>query len=137
MSDEKKPEGYKEGYRTTEFWLMCVAWIVGLALDSGLIGSDSFVYQGLGTLSASLATAGYAYSRGKLKEVLDMGKKGLKTTEYWLTAVAVVVGALVSSGVIGEDTVIYKWLGIVGSALAALGYSVSRGIAKKPAKQVQ
>ena len=60
-------------------------------------------------------------------------KPGWKTTEFWLSAAAFVVGALLSSGSIGTGTPIETALGIAASALAALGYSVARGAAKKPA----
>ena len=58
-------------------------------------------------------------------------KPGWKTTEFWLTVAAAAVGFLYASGAIGDGTQADKVLGIVSGALSALGYSVSRGLAKK------
>lgn len=63
----------------------------------------------------------------EVKEV----KPGYKTTEFYLTALAMVVGLALASGLIGEGTHAEKIVGFVVSTLNALGYSVSRGIAKK------
>ena len=58
-------------------------------------------------------------------------KPGWKTTEFWLSAAATVIGLLFASGAIAEGGQADRWLGLVASALASLGYSVSRGLAKK------
>lgn len=58
-------------------------------------------------------------------------KTGYKTTEFWLSLAAMVVGALMASGVMGEDDMAMKVVSLVASMLGALGYTVSRGIAKK------
>ena len=60
-------------------------------------------------------------------------KAGFKTSEFWLTVVAAVVGAVVSTGALG-DTPWAKVAGVASVALAALGYSVSRGLAKGGSK---
>jgi len=62
-----------------------------------------------------------------MKEV----KPGYKTTEFWLTAIASIVGILFASGVVGEGTMLYQALGVGATILSTLGYQVSRGIAKK------
>jgi len=58
-------------------------------------------------------------------------KKGIKTTEFWFSAVAAIVGLLYASGVIAPDSGGDKMLGLVATVLAAMGYTVSRGMAKK------
>jgi len=59
-------------------------------------------------------------------------KPGYKTTEFWLTAIAEIVGLLLASGAVsavGEGTV-PRIIGGVVAVLAALGYTVSRSKAK-------
>lgn len=56
---------------------------------------------------------------------------GYKTTEFWLTLVVVLAGLLPSSGLLPENHWAVKLCGLVVSALAALGYQVSRGSVKK------
>ena len=62
-----------------------------------------------------------------MKEV----KTGYKTTEFWLSTAAALVGILYASDAIGDGSPIMHVLGIASTILAALGYTVSRGIAKK------
>ncbi len=57
-------------------------------------------------------------------------KPGYKTTEFWLSVAAMVIGALIASGVFGDASMAGKVLAWAASALAALGYSVSRGLVK-------
>lgn len=56
-------------------------------------------------------------------------KPGYKTTEFWLTFAAVIVGLALESGAFGGT--IMNGLGLAAAALASAGYSWSRGIAKK------
>lgn len=58
-------------------------------------------------------------------------KAGYKTTEFWLSAVAAIIGLVYASGVIGEGTQADKIVGFAAAALTTLGYTVSRGLAKK------
>lgn len=58
-------------------------------------------------------------------------KPGYKTTEFWLTVVATAVGFALTSGLIGEGSQVEKLLGMAAQVLSTMGYSVSRGIAKK------
>jgi hypothetical protein len=58
-------------------------------------------------------------------------KPGYKTTEFWLSVLAIVVGGLVSSGAFVEGP-FAQVLGVVQSTLVALGYTVARGLAKRP-----
>jgi|TARA_R110002051_G_scaffold314371_1_gene391399 drug/metabolite transporter (DMT)-like permease len=55
--------------------------------------------------------------------------KGYKTSEFWLSLVAILAGAILSSGAIENSTVL-QGLGLVASTLAALGYAGSRAITK-------
>lgn len=57
-------------------------------------------------------------------------KPGYKTTEFWLSLLAMIVGLLYTSGVISSGTTADKIAGLAVQVLAALGYSVSRGLAK-------
>lgn len=58
-------------------------------------------------------------------------KPGWKTTEFWLSVAAAVIGALYASGVVTEGSSLERVLGVIATVLAALGYSVSRGLAKR------
>lgn len=58
-------------------------------------------------------------------------KPGYKTTEFWLSLAAVLVGAVAASGVIPAETVWERIVGLVVSALAALGYTGARLALKK------
>ena len=63
----------------------------------------------------------------------DDTKTGIKTSEFWFSAVAAIAGLLYASGVIAPDSGGDKILGLVATVLSAMGYAVSRGIAKKKA----
>lgn len=58
-------------------------------------------------------------------------KPGYKTTEFWLSLAAVLVGAVAASGVIPAETVWERIVGLIVSALAALGYTGARLALKK------
>lgn len=58
-------------------------------------------------------------------------KPGIKTSEFWLTAIATAVNAMLVSGLFGDGSVEIKILGVVAITLSTMGYAVSRGIAKK------
>jgi hypothetical protein len=61
-------------------------------------------------------------------------KPGYKTTEFWMTAAAALIGLLLASGVIPSDSGIDKALGMAAAALAAMGYTFARGMAKQSVK---
>ena len=63
----------------------------------------------------------------EVKEV----KPGYKTSEFWLTTIAALVGIAYASGAVGEGSQAEKVVGYIVMALNVLGYSVSRGLAKK------
>lgn len=58
-------------------------------------------------------------------------KPGWKTTEFWFTAAACIVGLVMASGGLEAEGTMMKGLGLAASALASMGYSFSRGLAKK------
>ena len=57
-------------------------------------------------------------------------KPGYKTTEFWLTAGATVVGLVIASGLVPDTGVWPKVVALVVSAFAAMGYTVSRTAVK-------
>jgi|6_EtaG_2_1085325.scaffolds.fasta_scaffold05600_6 hypothetical protein len=58
-------------------------------------------------------------------------KPGFRTTEFWVTTCACLVGLLISSGAFEETGMVMRGLGLAAAALTSAGYSVSRGMAKK------
>lgn len=59
-------------------------------------------------------------------------KSGWKTSEFWLTIVSVSLAGFLNSGLLPDAHPAIKVAGIVAAALTALGYSVSRGLIKRP-----
>jgi len=60
----------KAGYKTSEFWLTAVAWIIGLLLASGALDSlaeTHWAVKVVGLIGAALATLGYEAGRAKIK----------------------------------------------------------------------
>ena len=53
-------------------------------------------------------------------------KPGYKTTEFWMTAGATVVGLAIASGVVPDTGMWPKIVALGVSAFAAMGYTVSR-----------
>ena len=53
-------------------------------------------------------------------------KPGYKTTEFWLSLAAILLGALFASGAISDGGTVAKVAGLASSVLGALGYTVSR-----------
>ena len=60
-------------------------------------------------------------------------KPGWKTTEFWLTVVVALASLLWGADVLDPEAggTANKVFGLVVSGLAAVGYTVSRGLAKK------
>jgi hypothetical protein len=58
-------------------------------------------------------------------------KPGYKTTEFWISLAAVIIGSVVASGIIPADSVWERIIGLAVSALAALGYTGARLAIKK------
>jgi len=61
-------------------------------------------------------------------------KPGYKTTEFWLSTAACLVGAVVASGVVPSDSAGERILALIVSVLAALGYTGSRLALKRERK---
>jgi hypothetical protein len=57
-------------------------------------------------------------------------KPGWKTSEFWLSLLAMLLGALLASDAIPTDSPTAKALGVVASILGALGYQVTRAAVK-------
>jgi len=60
-----------------------------------------------------------------------MSKPGYKTTEFWLSTAAMLLGTLFASGLLVEGSPVMKVAGLVATALGAVGYTVVRGSVKK------
>ena len=58
-------------------------------------------------------------------------KPGFKTTEFWLSVSATVAGGLMASGTIVPDSTEAQVIGLISSALVALGYTGARLSLKK------
>jgi len=64
---------------------------------------------------------------------MDEKKPGYKTTEFWLSTVATIVGIVMMSGALDTvpaDSWISKVVGGIVAVLAALGYSAARAKTK-------
>ena len=62
-------------------------------------------------------------------------KPGFKTTEFWMSAAAVVMGAIMASGAFDLGGTSAQIVGLVEAALVALGYTGARLTLKKEAGQ--
>lgn len=60
-------------------------------------------------------------------------KPGYKTTEFWLSTAAMLVGTLLSLGVFPSEGPVMKILGVAAIVLSLLGYQVTRAGVKKAA----
>ena len=60
-----------------------------------------------------------------------MLKPGWKTTEFWMSVAAGVLGFVYASGIVVAQSPVDGWLGMIAAALTASGYAVARGLAKK------
>ena len=58
-------------------------------------------------------------------------KPGYKTTEFWLSVAAAVLGGLMASGTIVPESTEAQVIGLAASALVALGYTGARLSLKK------
>jgi hypothetical protein len=56
--------------------------------------------------------------------------KGYKTSEFWLTTAATLIGILIASGAFADTSAVGKGVALIASALAAAGYSYSRALVK-------
>jgi UDP-N-acetylmuramyl pentapeptide phosphotransferase/UDP-N-acetylglucosamine-1-phosphate transferase len=58
-------------------------------------------------------------------------KPGYKSTEFYMSMAAVVIGAIASSGILDGSDGLTKIVGLIMTALVALGYTGSRLTIKK------
>lgn len=58
-------------------------------------------------------------------------KPGYKSTEFYMSMAAVIIGAIASSGILDESDGLTKVVGLIMAALVALGYTGSRLTLKK------
>lgn len=58
-------------------------------------------------------------------------KPGWKTSEFWLSFAAFIVGSLLASGVIPAESIWAQLVGFAGAALAAMGYTYKRSAVKE------
>ena len=58
-----------------------------------------------------------------------MAKAGVKSSEFWLSMAAVIVGGVLASGAVSNELAL-QVLGGAATLLAALGYSTSRAWVK-------
>lgn len=63
-------------------------------------------------------------------------KPGWKTTEFWLSLLAVVLGALLTSGLLADGSAPLRIAGIATTVLAALGYTGARASVKNAASML-
>jgi len=61
-------------------------------------------------------------------------KAGWKTSEFWLSLAAALVGFVLASGILEATSTTWddRIVGLIVMGLTSIGYTVSRGIAKKP-----
>lgn len=73
------------------------------------------------------------------KSTVTTSKPGIRSTEFWLCSVCAILSILWGAGVLdlGSDAEgnVNRAAGLIAGALSALGYGVSRGLAKMNAKE--
>lgn len=62
-------------------------------------------------------------------------KPGYKTTEFWLSLLAILLGAAMASGAVPEGGLVAQIVGGALSLLGSLGYTSSRTSLKKAADE--
>lgn len=63
----------------------------------------------------------------------DPPKPGYKTTEFWLSLAAKLLGAAFAAGLIGDGTPLARIAGLAAVVLTSLGYTVNRAMVKAAA----
>ena len=66
-----------------------------------------------------------------MPETPEVTKPGYKTTEFWMTAVATILGIVLASGVVPDGGMAAQIIGGTLTILAQLGYTSSRTQVKK------
>lgn len=62
-------------------------------------------------------------------------KSSFKSTEFWLSAIAVIVGLLLTSGILGDGSTVIKYVGAGSALLVSMGYTAARSRAKQDASK--
>lgn len=117
------------GYKTKGFWFSLAATALAALTASGAVGSGGAVAQGLALGGSALLSMGYSSLRAFAKG--QDGKPAWRTTEFWLTAAAVAMGALAASGAMPATGTLAQALGMATAALAALGYTARASLPPK------
>lgn len=65
-----------------------------------------------------------------MSEETNAPKPGYKTTEFWLSAVAVLLGLAMASGAIADGSMAATIVGGVTTLLSSLGYTAARAKVK-------
>ena len=60
-----------------------------------------------------------------------MESKGYKSTEFWLSFVAIIVSGLMASGLFEDGSTVMKAIAMAGGVLTTMGYTVSRTLYKR------
>lgn len=68
---------------------------------------------------------------------MDANKPSYKTLEFWLSTLAVVVGLLITSGLLPTEGEAIKIVGFISATLAALGYTSARTFQKNSAAKLE
>lgn len=61
---------------------------------------------------------------------MENPKPGYKTTEFWLTLIANLIGVTLASGLVLPETQLGQGLGLATVVLSNLGYTVNRSVVK-------
>ena len=76
----------------------------------------------------------YTLLRGKERSMDSTVKPGWKTTEFWLSLIATLIGALLASGALNPTDPtqgkILQIVGLISTLLASMGYTAARTSAK-------
>lgn len=121
----------KPGYKTIAFYGGLCATILAL-LTGGEVIEGGIALKLVTTVATVLGAAGFTAWRRFVKPS-DSTKSPIKTSEFWLTCAAVLVGALYTSGAFTMGGPADKVLGVVATLLAALGYTVPKDVGAGPA----
>jgi hypothetical protein len=119
----------KPGYKTISFWLALGVTILGGLSASGVVPEVGLLPSGLTLIVTVLAAAGYSSVRAWAKG--PDGKPAWKSTEFWLSLLAVAIGGTMAGGFFPESSAVGKGLALVATLMAALGYAVPRAFGQQ------
>lgn len=122
----------KPGFKTVAFWGGALASLLALTFGGEILSLDGSAGKIAATIAGALGASGYTAWRRYVKPS-DSTKAPIKTTEFWLTAASVLVGALYMSGVFEASDLGGKVLGSLAMILGAMGYAVPKELGAGPA----